>query len=562
MGIRRGLISGTRWRLQAVVLSAAAALALSACTGSPSPGATPPSNTKSSEVTVKADAVSIARVGRAQVSVPAGAAPAGSVLSLETVPVPPFPVPAGLVLPASAVQVRLSSGTLGAPATLTFPAPAGADGTSLIPVVLWQDGNSAWRMLPSTFDPATGTLTAATDHFSFGLPALVDVKKWAADRKDDILNYLSGRMGAKPPKCAQESAARGDTIKVTSDGGDSVKWCFGMDGSQRVLRIVNNRRTFSDITYPKTWKVLDKQSVSISEDAIIRAVAGKTGSWSAPKGKAVRVVDGGDTLVLAVPGDQGGQVTVEMGTTAWLLSALKFGVETYVDVAKVSGESLAEASKGSWKRILARLAGLEEMDGYTEALRGCSKAITEVSDSSPAKIGPGVLKFAWGCLPELMTADLKASGIKMFAAGVVLKSVAFIVGGILTAVNLIVSGLREIWDSIASFGGKSDSVYDIKISVAAPPCPTEAWMRQAAGAVSLGKATGVSAGSVQCSGVWASAGVDIDDGSELLDGTPIGNTYPFLFHYSNGAWHVVGRDQPCTRHEVPADMWQNICNAS
>jgi hypothetical protein len=90
--------------------------------------------------------------------------------------------------------------------------------------------------------------------------------------------------------------------------------------------------------------------------------------------------------------------------------------------------------------------------------------------SNMATTGTAILKFAWGCVPDMMKADLDASGVAFFGSGVIISAVATAVGFVLAAAHLILSGAREVWDSVASFGGSSDTIYDIKVR--APSAPT------------------------------------------------------------------------------------------
>jgi hypothetical protein len=76
-------------------------------------------------------------------------------------------------------------------------------------------------------------------------------------------------------------------VQVTSDGGDYVKWCFGVDGGRRVLRVANNLRT---VSCPAGWQVVDGQSLTFSTGTVAR-VLGMTAVT--PKGTASRIVDGG-----------------------------------------------------------------------------------------------------------------------------------------------------------------------------------------------------------------------------------------------------------------------------
>ncbi len=154
---------------------------------------------------------------------------------------------------------------------------------------------------------------------------------------------------------------------------------------------------------------------------------------------------------------------------AWLISAIQLGVDVYAAVASRAGGALGDASKNSWSRIVKRLIGAEPIGGYEDALHTCTRALGDnVTDSpflstSTASAGKPLLKAAWGCVPALMQADIKDTGVRMFGLGVVLAAIGVIVGAILTATHLIVTGLRGIWDSFATIGGRSIPIYNIQV---------------------------------------------------------------------------------------------------
>ena len=63
-----------------------------------------------------------------------------------------------------------------------------------------------------------------------------------------------------------------------------------------------------------------------------------------------------------------------------------------------------------------------------------------------------------------MAADIRATGITFFGAGIVIGAVTQVLGLVLSALHLLTTGLRELIGSFASFGGDSDVLYDISIA--------------------------------------------------------------------------------------------------
>ena len=80
--------------------------------------------------------------------------------------------------------------------------------------------------------------------------------------------------------------------------------------------------------------------------------------------------------------------------------------------------------------------------------------------------GVGLLvntRLGWYFRPQPV-ADV---GVDAQVEPVLIGMIGAAVGAVLTAVHLLVTGARELWDEIASFGGKSDPQYDIQIRVKA-----------------------------------------------------------------------------------------------
>ncbi|MCY1137671.1 hypothetical protein OWR29_06640 [Actinoplanes sp. Pm04-4] len=409
------------------------------------------------QVTVQPDAPTKLTTDGVTVILPAGASKAGTTVKLTVDSGPPPPsVPAGITVVGRKATVELP-GRLAKPATVTFPAPRTiADGT-LRPVVVWQNATGAWRWTPTTYKAGAATVTATVDHFSGGFLGGIDVQKWIKDRGQAVKNYATGRSGVSQPSCGDEKAARAGGLRVSSDQGDRVKWCFGLQDGKRVLKVANNTRTYQEITYPAGWKVVGGGSASFNADTVARAFGMAA---STPRGKASRIIDGGDTLALSVPAGATGRVRSELSTTAWLVSAIWFGAEVYKMVADAAGDAFAAAAKGALDRfalVLGMSGEADPVDGLKECLKGVSD-LTEMT----ADTGREIVKFAFKCVPAIMKSQL--DDVQVWAAGTIVSMIGTLVGTILTGVNLLASGARDIWDSIASFGGGSDVLYDIAIT--------------------------------------------------------------------------------------------------
>ncbi|MFZ4519688.1 MAG: hypothetical protein ACOYOP_14960 [Microthrixaceae bacterium] len=374
-------------------------------------------------------------------------------------------VPANTSRVGSPVDVELTGATLTGTAKVRF---GGVDAGGDPLVVLWQHPGGGWEWLPTTVSGST--VTAETNHFSGGFLGRINVSRWARDRVDALKSYVTARSDVAQPSCGDEQALRDARVAVGSDNGDSVKWCAGVDGGRNVLRVANNRRTYTMVTYPAGWEVLDGGPMGISIDAAIRG--GST--WiqqhlATPAGRTVRLLSGGDTLTLAMPPNPSGTVTTEPGTLAWLFSALRFGLETYATVAGAANSELGRSATTAWERLLGEVNAGDPNKGWAAALKGCFESFTDnLTDTPNSATGASVVKYVWKCVPAMMKADLVESGPGLFGLGVLLSAIGTVVGAVLTAAHLVTTGIREIWDGLASFGGNSNPIYDIRIATAAP----------------------------------------------------------------------------------------------
>lgn len=263
---------------------------------------------------------------------------------------------------------------------------------------------------------------------------------------------------------------------MTSDSGDRVKWCLGVENKRTVAKISNNTRTYMEIIYPDRWKVVDGMSLSLSTDTVARAV-GMT--LPNPRGTASRIVDGGDTLTLAIPDGASGKISTEISLVAWTVTAFVLAGEVYSGVAGAANSALGVAAKGKADR-LATLLGAETEVSQFEALKECTWAASDETEMS-SSAAVDAFKVAVKCVPAIMKNQLE--DVEVFAAGTILAMVGTAISLIATAANLLVTAIREFYDELASLGGKSDAFYDIFIRR-----PAEAVLPAVAGTVFVGTA--------------------------------------------------------------------------
>ena len=343
--------------------------------------------------------------------------------------------------------------------------------------VFWENGRGGWELLPSELDADRATISAYTDHFSGGFLGRF------GDLTEAFRNYITGRSGVDHPGCGDEESLR-DDYTVASDGGDTILWCAGRDDAGVFMRVANNRRMHIELLYPPEWTVDTKRDASLSDDAAIRLLGHSLSEFSDPNETRTRMmVSGGDTVQLRVPEGSHGLVTAEASINTWLISALWFGAQTYGTVAKA-------AKIGGDADFVSKLVVLANGDGpvkLADEIRSCFSGFrNNVPIVSQSETDPGaIFGFFFDCFPSVMKVYFdEYQDVSWLAAGILLKTVVTAVSFLLTGINLIVSGLREVWDLMASLGtdlgigGNSDAYYDIRLASggASPPvkqCGTE-----------------------------------------------------------------------------------------
>lgn len=363
----------------------------------------------------------------------------------------------GLTPLSQAFHVDLGSSTLTGDATISFPAPESLS-NDLVPVVVWQDGHGGWQWVPTAWSPGESRVVATVGHFSSGFLGGLDIKARAVHAAANLKNYITGRFGAAQPTCRKPTTD--PDIRVRASGGDRVFWCVGEQDDHLVLKVVNNTRTFSEVSYPSSWKVLDGLSASLDTNAVARFFGSKVHE---PAGISARIVDGGDQLTLQVPPGGTGQVVVQMSIVAWAVSAAAFGGETLLAVAGAAGGSLAEEAKGRLDR-LALFAGLgTSKEEAEEAPKECVQAMADLTGDLDADTAKAIALFGFRCGSKLAAGLLLGGGAKIYAIGALVSMVVSFTNLVLTAVNLLVTGTREVWDAVASFAGRSDNVFQIDL---------------------------------------------------------------------------------------------------
>ncbi|MEJ1109518.1 MULTISPECIES: hypothetical protein [unclassified Kribbella] len=371
---------------------------------------------------------------------------------------------AGLTRVGTGVRVELSGAQLSGRATVEFTVPPGWD-PNLVPVVAWQDGRGGWRWLPtSPWKPGQPTVTAQTDHFSSGFLGGFDVTAAAKDALGRLGNWMTGRAGVAQPQCKGEASLR-TAVTVSSDGGDSVKWCAGVESGRTVLRIANNRLAYTQVTYPTGWKVVAGNRFGFSADALIQFLGTQAEQIQKPRGRSVVLIRSGESITLQLPAVPDAKVLAEISQMAYGLQILELASAVRGAVMRAAGQAVK--SDGWVERLAKTVTSGDPSKAWIDTAKTCLDAFRNAYTDNifdvakAADVVKQTMSFTIKCTGAMARVSLAESGVGLFLGGLVLGVVDLVVSTIGTALSLIILSAREIWDSVASFGGKSNPIYGI-----------------------------------------------------------------------------------------------------
>jgi hypothetical protein len=310
--------------------------------------------------------------GSLTVVVPAGAATGGE-LALQEGGAPTL-VPEGVQPLGRTTVVALLDGSLDGTMSLSFEPPAELT-SDQVPVVMAKEGQADWQWLPTSWEGGDAPVTAELSNPGQVFLARFDGTHWLDESVEEFVSKANNPSKAHDPDCGDTAAAAARGLEVTSEDGDTVKWCAGVDtidsnpatsdydvnptveGVQApVLRVTNNSRMFEEVGYPEAWPAVDGSGHAMAGQEL-RTKLGLAGTIR--DGLASRVLAPGETLNLLLPAGGTavtGTVTADLSAAAWTLSALDFGTSTYTRLVAGVDEELGEQVRANREALFARLA--------------------------------------------------------------------------------------------------------------------------------------------------------------------------------------------------------------
>src|SRR5712691_2103519 len=188
----------------------------------------------------------------------------------------------GVHVPSSGLDqigqtVEVTSGTkLSAPIALRFPLdnyPAG----STVLIATSETPNGPWKFMQPTVSADGRYATVQTNHLSFWSTVWGDTRKIVSTLKSEAKSILSGDLitQAQKPHCNNQSAALQDGYTIASSAKDTLYWCFGVEGGQRVLKIVNRMRYPLEVAHTG-FVVKDLAGQTVDLDQLARLGSGQS----------------------------------------------------------------------------------------------------------------------------------------------------------------------------------------------------------------------------------------------------------------------------------------------
>jgi hypothetical protein len=364
-----------------------------------------------------------------------------------------------MVLDGPVYDLHVADTTLTAPVTIRMPAPdtptaASANGPEGALLVYFDEPTGAWVPVESTYDPASGELVAQSSHLSLWSRLTVDAGALAGKVRDLLTGYLDAADAVVQPSCPREAEAKGRGVTVSSDSGNIVKWCVGLnDSGTVVLQVANNRHFSVEADFPPGWTVARLPSNAPHSDRALNWIAEK--ATTAPNGQKPVIIRGAETVEFTIPTGSSGEAHVLPSPPAYLLSALEFGGQTFaMTLGQIPGAPQVDAS--TLEKVYDAVFSSAECANALDKLM-----VTDVTDAvSAGEVFRAMTNTSMGCVSK---AAKTATGATGTVAGFAFGAVLWLADGI----KLVVDGVKSIIDSVIYWR-------TYKISLSSPAAPSGA----------------------------------------------------------------------------------------
>jgi hypothetical protein len=220
------------------------------------------------------------------------------------------------------------SGNLSASATLCIPLGKNHPAGSTVVVATSENSSGPWTLEMPTVSADGKYAIVDVSHFSFHVPGWLNPSKLVGTLETEAKSVFGGDVLTQAPKphCDNDSQAqeKKDGYAIVSSNRDTLYWCFGIEGGQHVLKIVNRMRYPLEVQHPGLT-VKDLGGPRIDLDQMARLGSGQT-TILYPFEQATYIVGSSDSLTTRVG------ISTDFSGYAQSLYQLQFGLEVLVDI--------------------------------------------------------------------------------------------------------------------------------------------------------------------------------------------------------------------------------------
>lgn len=232
------------------------------------------------------------------------------VATLDTAVAHPYPE----LTPLTAVYKVTSSAQPRSEVVIRLPVISPPDPDSIPLAFSAPAPDGPWEPMQTEPGLVDGKVQATTTHFSWFTALLLPVKGLLAEARRVFDDATGGFVAeSEQPGCGGEQEAR-QRFTVASTSGTTLKWCFGKEGNDVVLRVVNGRRYPLEASHP---------GLVVSEETKYTGFASLARFGS---GEIAQLFPG-EPVTFRLTGDAG-KLQTEFGGSAYGLYQLQVGVET------------------------------------------------------------------------------------------------------------------------------------------------------------------------------------------------------------------------------------------
>jgi hypothetical protein len=262
------------------------------------------------------------------------------------------------------------SGRLSVPTTVTLPLDRPAPAGDQILVATKEKAVDPWSYLRGHLTPDRRAVTFQTDHFSIFGDIGVSVESLASAFKSEFLDVIDSGMSASfpQPSCAGGDAARSGGFSITSTSGSQVYWCFGMSGSQRILKVVNNSQYPMELAHP---------DLSVASEGGLQGLAHDVQNLLNNYGGSYTIAQPGEqvTYGVNVPANTVGGVHTAADLFGEDVYALDVGLSTLANIVTAFGLADVEGGVKIFDEVVSRGSCASSLlQGATAVLTSCFDA--------------------------------------------------------------------------------------------------------------------------------------------------------------------------------------------